>query len=82
MQKFCDFIDIFIGVPRIFFKGGGVLALHPGRDAAPALKKSLSGGGGGQGRRKALSKQSIPTPLGGGGGGTPKPFFFFVKFDG
>ena len=31
-----------------FFKGGGGLRLHAGRDAAPVLEESLSGGGGGE----------------------------------
>ena len=41
-------IHVSIGVPRIFFfkRGCGNIA-YPGRDAAPALKRSLGGGGGG-----------------------------------
>ena len=35
------------GVSRFFFLQRGVLKVDAGHDAAPNLKKSLSGGGGG-----------------------------------
>ena len=54
-------LHVVSGVRKTFVKGG-VLHLDPGRDAAPGLEKSLSGGGGG----------------GGGMGDSDTFFFFFL----